>query len=241
MKRKMIIVYCDRTSSGDLAGPSKDASNLRSYFTSKLGGEWYDSEIETLDNPKIAKFRSSLNSIAPDTEYSMLVFSGHGGIDKTTNQQYLELLDGDYCLVDVKMPASRQTIILDTCRSYFIRKSEDLAKFAALLESYDASHPSTRTLYDDYVLRADEGRTVMTSSSPGQASGDSNDGGLYILSLLHSAKNWGSHSGGYSQILDLLQVHELACIYMKKNYLTIQSPMITKDKRRAYFPFAVFK
>ena len=51
MNRKALIIYCTETNSGSLTGPRMDNKNIREYLKSDVGGQWYDNEIISLENP----------------------------------------------------------------------------------------------------------------------------------------------------------------------------------------------
>lgn len=102
----------------------------------------------------------------------------------------MELEGGIAPIVLLKNMAKRQTLIIDSCRRF---DSKDpyypTIKLADMLED-SILIPSTRDLFSSYVMDADEGLIVLYSCSKGQASNDSNEGGVYLSSLINAAKFW---------------------------------------------------
>ena len=239
MNRKALIIYCTETDSGELAGPKMDNENIRKYLKSDVGGQWYDDEIISLENPTIGKVRRCIANEFDDADYSFIVFTGHGGIDETDGQDYLEVVDGDVSLSTLITDAPRQTLIIDACRGYFRRIPDSLQKSFSNVYEYFSGHPNTRIIFDRAVSQAEEGLTVLYSASANQSSLDTNKGGAYLYSLLSICKEWEEIVKGKEGYLDLKNAHEIACEYLRDNFLTNQKPEMNMEKRKFYFPIAV--
>lgn len=239
MNRKALIVYCTDTNSGKLTGPKMDNENIRKYLKSDVGGQWYDDEIISLENPTIGKVRRCIANEFDDADYSFIVFTGHGCIDETDDQDYLEVADGDMPLSTLISPAPRQTLIIDACRGYCSHLSDSLQKSFSNLYEYFSGHPNTRIIFNRAVRQAEEGITVLYSASENQSSLDTNKGGAYIYSLLSVCKNWEESVKDNYVYLDLKGAHEKACAYLKRHFITNQKPTMNMEKRNFYFPIAV--
>ena len=239
MNRKALIIYCTETDSGVLLGPSMDNDNIREYLKSDVGGQWYDDEIISLENPTIGKVRRCIANKFDDADSSFIVFTGHGGIDETDKQDYLEVVDGDMPLSTLISPAPRQTLIIDACRGYYDRISDSLQKSFSNINEYFSGHPNTRIIFDRAVCQAEEGLSVLYSASANQSSLDTNKGGAYLYSLLSICKEWEEVAKGKEGYMDLKNAHEIACEYLRDNFVTIQKPAMNKEKRKFYYPIAV--
>ena len=239
MNRKALIVYCTDTNSGKLTGPKMDNENIRKYLKSDVGGQWYDDEIISLENPTIGKVRRCIANEFDDADNSFIVFTGHGGIDETDGQDYLEVVDGDVSLSTLITDAPRQTLIIDACRGYFRRIPDSLQKSFSNVYEYFSGHPNTRIIFDRAVSQAEEGLTVLYSASANQSSLDTNKGGAYLYSLLSICKEWEKVDKGREEYLGLKNAHEMACEYLWDNFLTTQKPAMNIEKRKFYFPIAV--
>lgn len=239
MNRKALIIYCTDTNSGELTGPKMDNENIRKYLKSDVGGQWYDNEIISLENPTIGKVKRCIANEFDDADYSFIVFTGHGGIDETDGQDYLEVVDGDMSLSTLLTNAPRQTLIIDACRGYFRRIPDSLQKSFSNVYEYFSGHPNTRIIFDRAVSQAEEGLTVLYSASANQSSLDTNKGGAYLYSLLSICKEWEEDVKGKEGYLDLKNAHEIACEYLRDNFLTTQKPAMNMEKRKFYFPIAV--
>lgn len=240
MTRRALIIYCDDTKSGELEGPSKDNINLRSHLTSYLGGEWYDSEIVSLNNPTSHMIEAHIKIFCGDADYSFVVFSGHGFINANDNNiQYLEVADKDISIIKLLTKAERQTIIIDACRGIYKPHKEDFIKGSrSYNESFMGSLSSTRKMFDKAVQQTEEGVSILYAASENQSAVDSNVGGAYTYSLLKSCEQWGKNDQTRN-ILSIKDGHSLGTIFMKSRFVTNQTPKMEQEKRLRYFPLAV--
>lgn len=238
MIRRALIIYCNNTRSGKLAGPSQDNQNFREYLTSSLGGYWYDEEILSLPNPSSIKIYEAINSFLNGADYTFVIFTGHGFIDIDNNmQQNIELSDKRIPISKLRTNAKRQTLIIDACRGYFSSFRILSKAFGDISDSFIIKE-NTRKMFDYSVLNAEEGLTILYAASENQTALDTNVGAAYLLSLLEVAKNWKEYDIQYN-ILPLNVAHEHAQDYLSENFETIQIPSKNSEKRRNYFPFAV--
>lgn len=239
MNRKALIIFCTNTESGNLIGPAKDNGNIRDYLQSDTGGQWNNDEIISLQNPTGYEIEQCITDEFNDVDYSFIVFSGHGCIDESDKQDYLEVADGDIPISTLITPASRQTLIIDACRGYYKRIDDSLQKSFSNLYEYFSGHPNTRMVFDKAVQQAEEGLTILYSASENQSSLDTDKGGAYLYSLLSICKKWEKSVHDTCVYLDLKDAHELACEYLKSHFITIQKPTMNTEKRKNYFPIAV--
>lgn len=238
MIRRALIIYCDNTLSGKLPGPIKDEENYTEFLTSYLGGEWYTGEIRSLNNPPKLKIEEAIQKFLNGADYTFIIFSGHGCINQLDNNaQYFEVSDGDISIRKLITDAKRQTIIVDSCRKLEKFISEEMTKSILETKIFSAG-ASTRNIFNKEVLSAEAGLSILYSSSEDQSAKDSEDGGIYLLSLLAIAKEWGNrYSNEFS--IDLKTAHNLAAEYLNQHFNTIQVPVMESEKRTKYFPFAV--
>lgn len=238
MRRRALIIYCDNTPSGPLYGPQWDNANLRNFLQSKLGGEWHDNEIRSLNNPNSAAVLYSIQNFFKGTDYSFIIFSGHGFINSDdNNRQYIELLNKSISVLSLRTSARRQTLIIDACRGFYSPAQELLKDFSESRDHFLGDIESTRQFYSNIVMSCEEGWTIMYSSSRNQTSLDTATGGAYLISLLKGCQYWQENDQRHN-MLDLKVAHQYAsCII--KGYDTIQVPTMNMEKRRNFFPIAV--
>lgn len=238
MIRRALIIYCDDTESGYLSGPSADNTNLRTYLTSYAGGNWFNEEIKSLNNPTSQEVSDAISSLGI-ADYTFVVFSGHGWINTDEdNTQYLEVADDDIPINNLITASDRQTIIIDSCRGFISPLNESFNKaLTGSVRTYSAT-ASTRTLFNLLVLKAEEGISVMYAASENQSAVDSPKGGAYINSLITVCRNW-VITDKISNGLTIKKAHDLAIPFMKKNFITNQKPVMEEEKRLRYFPLAV--
>lgn len=239
MIRRALIIYCDNTKSGRLPGPEKDNYNIRNYLKSHIGGDWFESEIKSVRNPSSREVISLVASFLNKSDYSFIVFSGHGYFSGSNMIQYIELYDGSFPINILKTNSPRQTIIIDACRG-LLSLNENLQKgLSGFLPEPFIGDPyaNTRYLFDRLVMQADEGLTVLYSASINQTSLDTNLGGAYIISLFKMVELW-HQSNNTGCVLDLKQANELSKHYLK-NFDTKQIPTLNREKRLKHFPLGV--
>jgi hypothetical protein len=223
--------------SGKLEGPSWDNENLRTFLTSRLGGDWYDDEIISLKNPTIKKVKNTILSFS-GYDYSFIVFTGHGEFDQYNNRQHMEVMDASITVRDLRTNSPRQTIIIDACRGYIQEIPTQIAKLMNYSMESAKQRTSTRELFENKLLQAEEGLTVLYAASKNQTALDTNLGAAYISSLIKSAREWEKINIG--NVLDLKTAHNNAKTYMYNNYDDVtQIPVMNGEKRLRYFPFGV--
>lgn len=239
MKRRALIVCCDNTSSGKLVGALQDARNIRNFLMSSGGGQWYDKEIGVLRNPSEKKVYTAINTFMKGADYTFIVFSGHGFFHSEIKKQFLELADNDVPLKSLITNSRRQTIIVDACRGYYSPLKEKLdEEFRGMGDVYHFEKLDERFLFDRAVMQAEEGLTVLYSSSKNESSLDSPSGGAYIFSLLTYAQKWATRNREYTH-LSIKTAHLGAIPLMKAKFNTIQKPVMNREKRINHFPIAV--
>lgn len=241
MKRRALIIFCDNTKSGELFGPPCDNLHFRKFLRSNLGGAWKeDSEILSLNNPSSTKVIKAVKEFLNGSDYTFTVFSGHGFLNTDENRhQFIELSDESISILNLRTTAKRQALIIDACRGFYSPSQELLKSLDEKYFSMDGISPSTRKIFDDAVIRADEGLTILYAASKNQTALDTDKGAAYLTSLLKVAERWENKESESNMVMDLMVAHNHAAKYLTNNFETIQNPSMNQEKRKIYFPFAV--
>jgi hypothetical protein len=238
MIRRALIIYCNDTESGELDGPPHDNQNFCDYLTSSLGGKWHNEEIRSLQNPSSVQVSNAINRFLNGADYTFIIFTGHGYINlDDRKRQYLELSNGDIPISKLRTTAKRQTLIVDSCRGFF-SPARKLTKAFEDVSEHFTEKPNTRKIFDNAVLKAQEGWTVLYAASRNQTALDTEEGAAYLLSLLEVSENW-VETNKKNNILPINVAHERAKTYLSENFDTIQVPSQNAEKRINHFPFAV--
>jgi hypothetical protein len=237
MKRGALIICMSNSPSGHLDGPPHDYVNIKNYLVSSIGGEWLEEEIIHYPDPCIQDIKNAI-SVMGELDYSFIVFTGHGEFDQYNHRQHMEVMDGDITVRDLRTNCPRQTIIIDACRGFIQRMPPQIARSMNFAMESTGQRISTRKLFENKLLQAEEGLTVLYAASENQSALDTNIGAAYISSLIKSAKEWGKTNIG--NVLDLKTAHNHAKTYMYNNYDDVtQVPVMNSEKRLRYFPFGV--
>lgn len=240
MKKKVLIV-ANADVDGSLAGVEEDVENYTDFFTSPEGGAWWETEIDYLSRPSLKEFFEKMSEM-DDLDYSILVFTGHGGLDRRSGTTFFWLNDNE--TVDLwSLGGTWRTIIADSCRSRqerppMFRKGSVFEGWAQGIETY------ARRIYEKYLqntrskLPEPQATVYMYACSPGQVASGTYQGGVYSKALLDGAREWAQKSGVNELVLDVASAQLLA----KKSMLRPSSPQvpdIDMPRITPLYPFAV--
>jgi hypothetical protein len=182
MRKKILIIGNDE----GLPGVKMDIRSYQAFFKSAVGGNWYDSEIETQLNPVKRDLLSKLSEFKRiSLDYLIVYFSGHGGQERETmlelnrNGELIAASD----LIDI---ASRQLTIYDCCRCY-----PEVKQARQLLDEAFAefSGYNTREKFEKRIMESYPQQIQLYACSVGEYSNDTPNGGVYSQFLLQSASN----------------------------------------------------
>jgi len=171
-----------------LSGVKIDISKFSRFLRSDIGGAWDNDEIEVMQNTTKYDLERKLvmiNMLRYD--YSIVMFSGHGGYQRAT---LLELNNKGETIEDsaLKGLSKRQLSIFDCCRGIIhedIKKADTLVVFG---ESVGIEkRQRIRDRYDERIMDAAEQQISLYSCSIGQVSYDTNEGAVYLSNFLSAA------------------------------------------------------
>lgn len=239
MKKIVIIIPCPYPlgHKRHLDGPSEDLDNYKEFYMSEVGGGYLDSEIKVFEDFHPYQLPDILK-LCTNADIATIIFTGHGGMSE--GNTYLQLNpDERIWLRDLKTTAKREIIILDSCRVSPLRHFNDTGTgIYGIGFGFDTTHIETaRELYDHYLRLSGYGRIALYSSSPGQSSLDSEQGGRFSLSLLQEVLSWNQEND--SIVLSVYDAFSRA-----KNDLIRTIPNQVPEKRTSTdaaldFPFAL--
>lgn len=217
-----------------LKGVAVDLDNYRNFLTSKVGGQWYSSEITTLVDPDETTVLKAVQQCTAD--YSFITFSGHGFINSYTSTDYVCLKDKDLSIGKLVSPAAKQTIVIDACREVFTHIPEDIRKTFSLNESLQYQGVDTRVQFDDAIQAMPAGVLVVYSTQPNESAGDDDyKGGHFTYSFLEAGRKWWAapNSQGILRINTAVVDGEKI---LKSTFITTQTPAMGGQVRRITFP-----
>lgn len=244
MKRLAILIGSGESKYGHLPGVEADLARFTDFFQSPFGGAWEPSELIVLRNPSRQKVSSTLVTSSAGTDYSIVVFSGHGGHDKRSGTSVVVNDDDEISVTQLASKAPRQLVLIDACRTITSLDEGRSIRLSAMRKAARSATyvRSCRALYDQAVLAAEEGRSTVYSCSVNQAAGESAAGGHFSRALLEHCKGWGEdvplYATSASEILDLPTAFAPVATFVANTYYP-QKPDIENGRRRRSFPLAV--
>lgn len=242
MTRRAILIEASQVpGQAVLNGAVFDVANLRSYLTSKAGGQWLQSEIVVLNNPTIATARSAILE-ARTSKYSFVSFSGHGrhvkgmAIDETR----ILLKDGELSAFELNTGSDRVTVNVDACRDVIFLEGMEKRSLEASHYQMSMVSGDTRHLFDLETERCERGVVFMYSCDLGEGASENSSGGLFTRSLVGVGDGW--HEGQRGQVGKVLSVQEAfsSTAYLTTQRMSQQHPQYVPGKRLFHFPFSVW-
>lgn len=249
MTRKALII----TNPGEANDPEHycedvfiDVTNYEQYLRSPLGGAWESYEIDKLNRPTCSEVKMKIAGMS-STDYTMVIFCGHGGIDGRSGNTILELKQKEYLdSLDLRTGSKKRTILLDCCRKVVPR---ELLEKAELRAAYAFAEPelnrqACRRAFDEQIMRCSNGVIVGYGCSPDQvAAGHPTKGGYYSSSLIGAAFSWFEGKKGGWRIVpeqrSIVSIQADAVPRVTRLSGGTQTPMMEKPRTEPYFPFAV--
>lgn len=221
-----------------LPGVPKDFRNYQRFLRSPSGGAWTDDEIVRAYNPTRTALLAQVRRLRAD--YTLIVFTGHGGTDPASNRPFLEInFLGEHVWLDELITLARQQlVVLDSCRTFAGSLgglvTEELRRFPSGLPAARA-----RQLYDAHWGRCEAGRVVCFSCEAGTPSADTPGGGLFSSVLLDVAQQWTATPSQF-EILPVLPAMQ-HCQQLMQAAAYEQHPHIWSSltTRKHWFPLAV--
>lgn len=240
--RKAILISSPGNDRDDKTGTLIDSRRLYQFLTSDWGGAWEDNEIICLSNPTETELIVTLR-MSSCCDYVLINFSGHGLVNH--NDLVSEVyLDGtkQISVREINPGNKRQLVIVDACREITHHDSDIQKRSVTFGEaSRQTNRYKCRTLYDECIMRAGEGRVAVYSCGIGQtAGGNPRDGGIFSKYLVESAKSCCEFSSNIRGNFTYT-VKDIFDSATKKTYAHdgIQKPDMDAGRRIYHFPFAV--
>lgn len=203
-----------------LLGVKKDIVDVKSFLTSNIGGAWEQNEIATAADLSLVEVLKICNMIRRENmDYVVVYFSGHGGMDRSTNICINP--QGEMVPETVfSSLATRQLIILDCCRVCpRVVTNTKKATFDESVTSVNGQRDLCRRRYEKLIMDATPHAINLYACQPGKRAYDSSKGGLYTQNLLSNAIEMASENDVYVKT-----VHGKAALDVFKNTFAKDEP-----------------
>ena len=225
-------------------GVNLDVEAYSQFLRANFGGAWYSSEIDVLKRPSVAQARLALGKLK-GVDYGLVIFAGHGEYITSKKTTVLELRRGEEIdSLELRSGASKQTVVLDCCRSIAPESKRAVVFAEAMQKRADTSADSCRFYYEKRISECPSSVSILWACTIGETAGDDRTrGGYYSLGLLDESENWAKNSTtdvskNYS-ILSVVEAHDKATPTVLRLSGERQHPTIEKVRSGPYFPFAV--
>jgi len=201
-----LIIGCSGSGNSYLPGVKNDVKSIKNFLTSPYGGCWDESEIVISYNETIDKIKKKIELLRNENlDYAFVVFSGHGDFDSNKNERRLWIDEENYLYESDILNISKskkQLTIIDACAGM-----EEVQEFhTVVMEAMEFTLVEYyRKMFEEYLLKCPEQEIILYSSKKGEYSTDTSRGGLFIQSLLDTAKENNEY-----EALTVLKVFELS-------------------------------
>lgn len=240
-KKALIITNPGEPGTEDyLHGVNKDRDAYAKFLDSAIGGWWYSREVEILERPLVAQVRRTIEGLK-NTDYSLVIFSGHGYYSPRREATILALRAGEEInAAELLVRGRKQTVILDCCRK--IAKAElretMMFKAARALPAVDGSR--CRDYYEKQIEGCGVSTVIKFACAIDEYSYDTPQGGVYSYSLVRGAHEWAEYEPRQKPVaLSVAGAHEVAVAKVVSKRGEKQTPGIEKPRSGPYFPFCV--
>lgn len=184
MTRRALIIAAPGPATNFLNGVQFDLQNYQNFLLSPSGGGWQSEEVMWLRNPSKTQVIHHLKQMQAD--YTLVVFSGHGAMDKVSGRSFIEInADGERLWVNkLSTSSARQLIILDSCRNFVSTLAGVVTEGSQLFPS-SLTIDQGRILFDNQLSVCEEGWVICHACEPGHSASDTLGGGLFTNVLFH--------------------------------------------------------
>ena len=241
MKRKALIITNPGEPGEDyLHGVDRDREAYREFLDSAIGGWWYSSEIEKLDRPQVAEVMIAVRGLK-DADYSVVIFSGHGGYSRVQDETILVLRPGGTIPAsELLVNGRKQTVILDCCRKVGKEDLREAMMFKAARALPAVNGPRCRDYYERQIEECGVSTVMMFACAVGESAYDRPEGGVYSYSLIRGTHEWAEYEQRERPVaLSVALAHEVAAERVARRRGERQTPGIEKPRSGPYFPFCV--
>ena len=186
MNRKAILIG----NTNGLNGVKVDLVKFKKFLQTDIGGAWNDTEIQIIQNPaRIDLLREIEIAKILKFDYTIVMFSGHGGYEKRNTQLEINSKGETIPETDLMNISKRQLNIYDCCRKVVPEEGTKADSMAFGGYFAESAKQQIRQAYDKRIMEAIEQQASLYSCSIDEYSFDSNDGAIYLQNFLTAAEN----------------------------------------------------
>lgn len=249
MKRRILFIQNPGSSDILKKGIPQMIERYKAYFRSPVGGFWDDSEfidVSKLNQGDVtiqSDFIFKLKEInAPDVEYSIIIFLGHGA--SLDHKDHIQLESGELASIDMltkglySQPIKR-TVLIDACRVGYISSPQGW-----ILESKTFSGDSQfigeecKEYYNSLLSKTNAHVDIIQSAQHGQKAYGTiagTDFSVALIDMLYdNAKIWNALAMGdkYGKLSKCYtDIHTQVSAKLK-----YQTPEFLQDKQESPYP-----
>jgi len=238
MKKRVLMIG----DTSDLQGVSVDICSYYDFFTSPVGGNWCNDEIEILESPTKRQLFKRIDEIDnADYDYVITIFSGHG---MEVDDDIVLTINGegeDIVLDDLTNLSEKQLLIIDCCRVSYALQPVDLTSITSETTAFSMSRDPIRKAYEECIEKAMPQEVILFACNEGETSTDTVDENTrsYSQHLLDATQE--ALAGTRSPFISVNRAHSWAAALMRENPFVRQRPQIQCSCRPRHLrlPWAV--
>lgn len=176
----------------NLKGVYKDIPNIEEFLKSPMGGGWQDNEIIVLGyNPTLNDLQNCIKRYA-HFDFGFIYFSGHGATNNN-KKAFIALNQYESMFVnDLANVFKKQVTIIDACRGYESNAISGIGTFDT--DTDERLKIISKNIFNAILHQSPQGRMLLFASQEGQNVGDLEQGGVFSIHLLKSAREVSTHS-----------------------------------------------
>lgn len=243
MKRLAILIQSPLSGIDYRPGVCVDITRWMGFLMSLPGGAWTENEILVLNNPTKLQLRTSLIR-AKYSDFSIVVFSGHGFVQKDEflgdDETYLYLNESEdrnesvISEYELNPGTPRCILSFDCCRDFENRPINECAMDEAFACWSESNREYYRREFERQVMRCEKGCARLYSASVTESA---NDDPSFTQILLSFVKLWSEENPHKS--MNIRDAMRETTNIMKNRYHLSQTPVYNGGRRLNHFPFII--
>lgn len=241
IRRAVVVGIVNTLGNAALPGAGQDAVRMDAFLRSIPGGAWEASEIRARLDPNRATLQSDI-LWASGADYSLVLFSGHGGVRYQNVPgvgqvpfTFMTCADGrEVSHLDLRPESDRILMVLDCCRGVIepMKKAAEALGEVAKAMRTPITRELARKLFDRAVLAAEKGTIIIHGCDLNESAADKIS---FTHVLIGVTEAWAAEGSGIAPTGEAFKFARTRLSSINRD----QHPQIDMGRRQRDFPFGV--